>query len=153
MRRDFGPRNFNHSHNGVRNTHKSGYVDQSGRIPTQPDKSHLNELLRQRMEAQRPPVRLIPEKFTDIELGIKDKHDALPIQAYKELIVSTIHANPVTIIVAETGAGKSTQMTQFLLEAGYTTSVPQPRRMAPRMVAERTADVLDESFGDDNARQ
>lgn len=119
----------------------------------QPGKSHLHDLLRQRAESQRTPRRLIPEKFTDIELGIKDAYDALPIQADKELIVSTIHNNPVTIIVAETGAGKSTQVPQYLLEAGYTVRMTQPRRLATRMVTERIADELEESFGDESARQ
>ena len=64
----------------------------------------------------------------------------LPIAAFRNEIVDTIRENPVTIITAETGAGKSTQVPQFLLEEGFSTVVSQPRRVAARMVATRVAE-------------
>jgi ATP-dependent RNA helicase DHX37/DHR1 len=33
--------------------------------------------------------------------------------------METIQANPVTVICGETGSGKTTQVPQFLYEAGY----------------------------------
>ena len=43
----------------------------------------------------------------------------LPIFDKKNEIVKSIEANDVTIITAETGSGKSTQVPQYLYEMGY----------------------------------
>lgn len=55
----------------------------------------------------------------------------LPIYQSRELILQTIAANQVVVIAADTAAGKSTQVPQFLLEAGYSMiACTQPRRIA-----------------------
>lgn len=72
----------------------------------------------------------------------------LPVTQYKEAILASIKENPLTIIVAETGAGKSTQVPQYLIEAGYNIVVTQPRRLAARTVAERVAEEVDCRIGD-----
>ncbi len=72
----------------------------------------------------------------------------LPIAEYKAKIVETIRENQVTIIVAETGAGKSTQVPQYLLEAGHEVIVTQPRRLAARTLAERVAFENGSELGD-----
>ena len=38
----------------------------------------------------------------------------LPVRAYHDEIIRTVDENQVTIITAETGAGKSTQIPQYL---------------------------------------
>ena len=43
----------------------------------------------------------------------------LPITSEEQQIVETILLNPVTIIYGETGSGKTTQVPQFLYEAGF----------------------------------
>ncbi|HEY4483545.1 MAG TPA: helicase-related protein [Candidatus Paceibacterota bacterium] len=63
----------------------------------------------------------------------------LPVTAFRSKITEAVQSNPVTIIVAETGAGKSTQVPQFLLEDGWRLVVTQPRRLAARSLAERVA--------------
>ncbi|MEK7575399.1 MAG: helicase-related protein [Patescibacteria group bacterium] len=63
----------------------------------------------------------------------------LPVAEFCSRILNTVEDNPVTIITAETGAGKSTQVPQFLLETGYNIVVTQPRRLATRSIAERVA--------------
>ena len=67
-------------------------------------------------------------------------NQALPIADLKDQIMHSIKDNPVTIITAQTGAGKSTQVPQWLLEAGYRVVVTQPLRLAARTVAQRVAD-------------
>lgn len=47
----------------------------------------------------------------------------LPTKEFHDQIVSSVDANQVTIITAETGAGKSTQIPQYLAEHGYTLSL------------------------------
>jgi HrpA-like RNA helicase len=65
--------------------------------------------------------------------------NALPIDAFENELISLVDAHQVVIIVAETGAGKSTRVPQFLLKAGYKVLMTQPRRMAARTIAERIA--------------
>ncbi|PSO44749.1 MAG: ATP-dependent RNA helicase HrpA, partial [Parcubacteria group bacterium SW_4_49_11] len=71
----------------------------------------------------------------------------LPVNSFRQQILESVAGNPVTIITAETGAGKSTQAPQFLLEAGYSAVCTQPRRLAARTVAERVAEEMGENLG------
>jgi len=73
----------------------------------------------------------------------------LPIADYREQILQAISANSVVVITAETGAGKSTQVPQFLMEAGYRVAVTQPRRLAARTVAERVAEEVGCRLGEE----
>lgn len=71
----------------------------------------------------------------------------LPFDAARADFVRAVHANPIVIGVADTGAGKSTRGPRFLLDEGYRIVVTQPRRLAARSVAERVADELGEPLG------
>lgn len=71
----------------------------------------------------------------------------LPIADFRKQILKTIKENSVTIVVAETGAGKSTQVPQYLLQQGCEVLVTQPRRLAARTVAERVAQEWGSRFG------
>ena len=44
---------------------------------------------------------------------------ALPMYARREDILNTIQRNQVSIVLGETGSGKSTQMVQYLYQAGF----------------------------------
>ena len=55
----------------------------------------------------------------------------LPVREYHQAIVDAVDTHQVTIITAETGAGKSTQIPQYLAEHGYNrVIVTQPRILA-----------------------
>lgn len=71
----------------------------------------------------------------------------LPITAFRDQIVQTVAEHTVTIITAETGAGKTTQVPQFLMDAGYRVVVTQPRRLAARTAAERVAEESGSPLG------
>lgn len=71
----------------------------------------------------------------------------LPIFNFKSEIVSAVEKNDVTIITAETGAGKSTQVPQFLLKEGHDLIVTEPRRLAARSLAGRVANERRENLG------
>ncbi|MDR0398166.1 MAG: hypothetical protein LBH36_03265 [Candidatus Nomurabacteria bacterium] len=71
----------------------------------------------------------------------------LPIASYRDNIVEAVKSHNVVIITAETGAGKSTQVPQYLLEAGYDMVVTQPRRLTARTVAARVAEEVGEELG------
>ncbi|MGF7228730.1 MAG: helicase-related protein [Candidatus Saccharibacteria bacterium] len=62
----------------------------------------------------------------------------LPVYARRDEILASVDNNQVTIITAETGAGKSTQVPQYLAEHGYQKIiVTQPRILAARNLCTR----------------
>lgn len=81
------------------------------------------------------------------KLSIQEQRQSLPIYKLKKELVQAVHDNQVLVVIGETGSGKTTQVTQYLAEAGYTTKgkigCTQPRRVAAMSVAKRVA----EEFG------
>lgn len=72
------------------------------------------------------------------EITVSHFIEDLPVFGFKSEIVETVDANQVTIITAETGAGKSTQVPQYLADHGYTkVIVTQPRILAARNLSKR----------------
>jgi len=62
----------------------------------------------------------------------------LPVREYFQTIIDAVDSHQVTIITAETGAGKSTQVPQYLAEHGYNrVIVTQPRILAARNLSKR----------------
>lgn len=75
---------------------------------------------------------------TSMELA----HD-LPILSRRDDILAAVDGNQVTIITAETGAGKSTQVPQYLAEHGYRKIiVTQPRILAARNLSARVREEV-----------
>lgn len=73
--------------------------------------------------------------MTLTDLGLRDD---LPIVDFRQQILDAVDANQVTIVTAETGAGKSTQVPQYLAEHGYAkVIVTQPRILAARNLSKR----------------
>ncbi|KAL8137387.1 hypothetical protein V2J09_003388 [Rumex salicifolius] len=81
------------------------------------------------------------------KLSIQEQRQSLPIYKLKKELIQAVHDNQVLVVIGETGSGKTTQVTQYLAEAGYTTKgkigCTQPRRVAAMSVAKRVA----EEFG------
>jgi len=75
---------------------------------------------------------------------IKEQREGLPIFKLRNDLLQAIHDNQVLIVIGETGSGKTTQITQYLAEAGYTSrgviGCTQPRRVAAMSVAKRVAE-------------
>ncbi|KAK4157461.1 P-loop containing nucleoside triphosphate hydrolase protein [Chaetomidium leptoderma] len=68
----------------------------------------------------------------------------LPIAKHRESLLYLVETSPVTIVVGQTGSGKSTQIPQFLEQAGWCADgkvigITQPRRVAATTVAIRVA--------------
>lgn len=81
-------------------------------------------------------------------------HAGLPVWQAREDFIKMLHENQTTILVGETGSGKTTQICQFVAEAGYATSskmvaCTQPRRVAAMSVARRVADEMDVVLGEE----
>lgn len=72
-----------------------------------------------------------------------------PVAKYKQLLLDMVANNQVCIISAETGAGKSTQVPQYLLEAGYSHVVlTVPSRTAAASLCDRVSSELGTEVGD-----
>ncbi|KAG7261899.1 hypothetical protein CRUP_014536 [Coryphaenoides rupestris] len=78
------------------------------------------------------------------QLSILEQRESLPIYKLKEQLIQAVHDNQILIVVGETGSGKTTQITQYLAEAGYTNrgkiGCTQPRRVAAMSVAKRVSE-------------
>ncbi|XP_070574858.1 pre-mRNA-splicing factor ATP-dependent RNA helicase PRP16-like [Ptychodera flava] len=85
--------------------------------------------------------------------SLQEQRQYLPIFAVKQELLSIIRDNNVVVIVGETGSGKTTQLTQYLHEDGYSNygmiGCTQPRRVAAMSVAKRVSEELDVNLGDE----
>lgn len=78
-------------------------------------------------------------------LSIEQQRQKLPVFKLRNHILYLVENYQTVVIVGETGCGKSTQIPQYLAEAGWTAEgrvvgVTQPRRVAAVTVAGRVAD-------------
>jgi pre-mRNA-splicing factor ATP-dependent RNA helicase DHX16 len=88
---------------------------------------------------------------TELE-KIHHTRQTLPVYQYKESLLQAIEHNQILIIEGETGSGKTTQIPQYLHEAGYTRNnkviaITQPRRVAAMSVASRVAYEMNVKLG------
>ncbi|EKX51695.1 hypothetical protein GUITHDRAFT_157138 [Guillardia theta CCMP2712] len=76
--------------------------------------------------------------------SILEKRKELPVYKARSEILFECRRHATLILVGETGSGKTTQVPQFLFDAGYAKhgmiAVTQPRRVAATSVARRVAD-------------
>ncbi|XP_067911172.1 probable ATP-dependent RNA helicase DHX37 isoform X2 [Heterodontus francisci] len=74
---------------------------------------------------------------------IQEARLQLPILAEEQVIMEAIKHNPVVVVCGETGSGKTTQVPQFLYEAGYASNgiigITEPRRVAAINMSQRVA--------------
>lgn len=77
----------------------------------------------------------------------------LPVWQAKEQFIKLLNEHKTMVLIGETGSGKTTQIAQFVWEAGYThnglIACTQPRRVAAMSVARRVADEMDVELGDE----
>ncbi|KAL3700626.1 hypothetical protein R1sor_018648 [Riccia sorocarpa] len=85
---------------------------------------------------------------------ILEKRKTLPVWQQKQDFLDILAKNQTMILVGETGSGKTTQIPQFVVEAGYTANrkqvaCTQPRRVAAMSVSRRVADEMDVTIGEE----
>ncbi|CAM9242893.1 unnamed protein product, partial [Phaeothamnion confervicola] len=82
------------------------------------------------------------------------KRQTLPVHQFLDELTEKVKNNQVVVVEGETGSGKTTQIPQFLVEAGYgkvgskLVACTQPRRVAAMSIAARVADEMDVPLGD-----
>lgn len=80
---------------------------------------------------------------------VREAARKLPVSQQIDHIKSTVKQNAVTILVGETGSGKTTQVPQALLENladGMSIAVTQNRRFAADMVSRLSVPQLSKDF-------
>ncbi|XP_058256657.1 pre-mRNA-splicing factor ATP-dependent RNA helicase PRP16 isoform X2 [Hemibagrus wyckioides] len=82
-----------------------------------------------------------------------EQRQYLPIFAVRQQLLNIIRDNSIVIVVGETGSGKTTQLTQYLHEDGYTSygmvGCTQPRRVAAMSVAKRVSEEMSSNLGEE----
>ena len=75
----------------------------------------------------------------------------LPVYPFREEFLAAVQDNKVLIVVGETGSGKTTQIPQYLNEAGWgklgKVGCTQPRRVAAMSVAARVSQEMNVKLG------
>ncbi|KAG6157538.1 hypothetical protein E4U37_007202 [Claviceps purpurea] len=87
-------------------------------------------------------------------LSIQETRKSLPIYQYRDSFLEALEQYQILVIVGETGSGKTTQLPQYLHEAGYTKNgmkvgCTQPRRVAAMSVAARVAEEVGVKVGNE----
>ena len=84
--------------------------------------------------------------------SIKEQRESLPIYRLKKELIQAINSNQVLVVIGETGSGKTTQMTQYMIEMGLgkrgMIGCTQPRRVAAVSVAKRVAEEYGCTLGE-----
>ncbi|GFS52184.1 probable ATP-dependent RNA helicase DHX34 [Trichonephila clavipes] len=71
---------------------------------------------------------------------LKEAQENLPISKYRTEILRAVENNQVVLVAGDTGCGKSTQVPQYLMAAGYDSiACTQPRRIACISLCKRVA--------------
>ena len=84
--------------------------------------------------------------------NLREQREYLPVFSVREELLQVIRDNQIIIVVGETGSGKTTQLTQYLHEDGFTRhgiiGCTQPRRVAAMSVAKRVSEEFATKLGD-----
>ena len=125
------------------------------------DAQRINFVMDTRLDSDAKPLtkeqRALQEQLKAAEAkasSIEDTRKSLPIYAFRDDLLKAIGEYQVLIIVGETGSGKTTQIPQYLHEAGYTkdgmkVGCTQPRRVAAMSVAARVAEEMGVKVGNE----
>lgn len=125
------------------------------------DAQKINFIMDTRLEGEGKVLskeqRFLEEQLKAAErkaASIEDTRKSLPIYSFREQLLDAISKYQVLIIVGETGSGKTTQIPQYLHEAGYTKNglkvgCTQPRRVAAMSVAARVAEEMGVKVGNE----
>ncbi|XP_955082.1 DEAD-box family helicase, putative [Theileria annulata] len=92
------------------------------------------------------------EELKKMKENLESVRKSLPVFQHKHEIISLIQQFQVIILVGETGSGKTTQLPQYLYEAGFgdkgIIGCTQPRRVAAMSVSKRVASEMGSNLGD-----
>ncbi len=115
-------------------------------------KAQVDELEKKRESAQLCCCGFQADHNFTADQTIEAVRKSLPVYDYREELLEAIAEHQILIVEAETGSGKTTQLPQYLHEAGYTqdnmkVGCTQPRRVAAMSVAARVAEEMGVRLG------
>mmetsp|Transcript_30006 Transcript_30006/g.52673 ORF Transcript_30006/g.52673 Transcript_30006/m.52673 type:complete len:700 (+) Transcript_30006:95-2194(+) len=91
--------------------------------------------------------------FSQRYFDILAKRKTLPVYAERDKFCGLVANNQTVVLVGATGSGKTTQIPQFLVHAGYSkrglVACTQPRRVAAMSVSKRVCDEMDVTLGEE----
>ncbi|EIE20207.1 putative DEAH [Coccomyxa subellipsoidea C-169] len=95
---------------------------------------------------------VVPTFNRNEKLALQEQRRRLPVFQHRREILYLVEHHATVIIVGETGSGKTTQIPQYLLEAGWCShgrmvACTQPRRVAAMTVAARVAEETGSPLG------
>ncbi|EEH49213.2 uncharacterized protein PADG_05292 [Paracoccidioides brasiliensis Pb18] len=140
---------------------KPEFVDEGDYEYVFDDAQKVNFIMDSKLEGDRKPLtkeqQLFQQKLNAAEqkaASIEETRKSLPIYRFREEIIQAVADHQIIIIVGETGSGKTTQIPQYLHEAGYTKGgmkigCTQPRRVAAMSVAARVAEEMGVKVGNE----
>lgn len=116
-------------------------------VPRAPEQDPLPMELKPTQRTERKAFSVTVTRSPDIQAA----RLKLPIVSEEQRLMEAIHNNDIVVICGSTGSGKTTQVPQFLFEAGYGSpdsptpgmiGITQPRRVAAVSMSRRVADEL-----------
>ena len=140
---------------------KSEFVDEGDYEYVFDDAQKINFIMDSKLEGDRKPLtkeqRLLQQQIDAAEkkaASIEETRKSLPIYQFRDELLQAVEDHQIIIIVGETGSGKTTQIPQYLHEAGYTkgglkVGCTQPRRVAAMSVAARVAEEMGVKLGNE----
>ncbi|KAG0269632.1 hypothetical protein DFQ27_002853 [Actinomortierella ambigua] len=119
------------------------------------DEHSIDFIIEKAQETKEREAEELAERITELErkeMSIKQVRESLPMYQYRDMLLQAVEDFQVLIVVGETGSGKTTQVPQYLYEAGYTKGgmkigCTQPRRVAAMSVAARVAEEMGVKLG------
>uniref|UniRef100_A0A1A7WLH1 Activating signal cointegrator 1 complex subunit 3 n=1 Tax=Iconisemion striatum TaxID=60296 RepID=A0A1A7WLH1_9TELE len=111
-----------------------------------PDQKVLNDQKQKISDESKVKTSSEPAVFIPVDRTpeMQETRLKLPVLAEEQVIMEAVRENSCVVICGETGSGKTTQVPQFLYEAGYASGggiigITEPRRVAAVSMSHRVA--------------
>ncbi|GAX12068.1 hypothetical protein FisN_8Lh170 [Fistulifera solaris] len=109
--------------------------------------------VRQRLDEGGSLNRWTGKPYSSRYYSILDARTKLPVYQFKDQVLKSLEDNQIIVVEGETGSGKTTQIPQFFLDAGFeergVIACTQPRRVAATSIAARVAEEMDVNLGEE----
>lgn len=132
-------------------SHKSKQLDDPNSKVLSDSAFNARQLVASAWEKNRMREKVTYGKRTS--LPMKLQRESLPVFKMRDQLIDAVRKNQFLVIVGETGSGKTTQLTQYFDEEGFTSNgmigCTQPRRVAAVSVAKRVSEEMGCKLGQD----